>query len=117
VDYSGRAVTPPDAERRRGPRIEARLDVAYEDRERQVFLAASDLSEQGVFLRDPEPPDQGARARLVLALPNGALLRVHGHVMRQQRDGFAFRFDWDATGEPDRLALRNFIAQFTGDSR
>lgn len=116
MDHSGSVVTAAGQERRRGPRIEASLDVAYEDQERQVFLEASDVSEQGVFLRDTQPPDEGARARLVLALPNGALLRVHGHVMRQHEDGFAFRFDWEATSEPDRLALRAFIAQFTGDS-
>lgn len=104
-------------ERRHGRRIEARLNVAYEDRERQVFLAASDISEAGVFLHDPAPPAPGAEARLVLALPDGALLRVHGHVVRRGPDGFALRFDWEATGQPDRLALRAFIAQIAGESK
>jgi hypothetical protein len=104
-------------ERRRGRRVEARLDVGYEDRERQVFLSASDISERGVFLRDPEPPPEGAEARLVLALPSGALLRIHGYVVRQQREpqGFALRFDWDAGTAADRRVLREFIASAQQD--
>ncbi len=113
MDHSGGALSAASDERRRGPRVEAGLDVAYEDRERQVFLSASDISEQGVFLRDTEPPPQGAEARLVLALPSGALLRIHGHVVRlqEQPQGFALRFDWEAGTAADRRVLREFIAR------
>lgn len=98
-------------ERRRVPRVSAKLDVAYEDRERQVFLSVADLSEQGVLVEDANPPPEGSEAQLILALPDSRLLRLRGNVTRVQDDppAFAFRFDRDEMNESDRQALRIFI--------
>ncbi len=98
-------------ERRRVPRVSAKLDVAYEDRERQVFLSVADLSEQGVLVEDDDPPLEGSVAQMVLALPDSRLLRLRGQVTRVQEEpkAFAFRFDRDEMDASDRQALRNFI--------
>lgn len=98
-------------ERRRLRRVSAKLDVAYEDDERQVFLAVADLSEAGVLIEDANPPPEGSRAQLVLALPDSRLLRLRGEVARVQEEpsAFAFRFDREEMDEWDRQALRDFL--------
>lgn len=98
-------------DRRRSPRVEAKLDVAYEDHERQVFLSVADLSLQGARVLDAEPPPEGASARLVLELPGGQLLRIDGEVTRHHDDppGFAFRFDQSALSSADREVLEGFL--------
>ena len=98
-------------ERRRMRRVPAKLDVAYEDQSRQVFLGAADLSEEAVLIEDPNPPEEGSHAHLVIALPDSRLLRLHGVVARVQEEpsAFAFRFDRDEMDDSDRDALRRFI--------
>ena len=110
---------PSAPDRRRAPRVSAKLDVAYEDEARQVFLEASDISEEGALIEDPDPPPEGSTARLIFALPESQLLRLRGEVRRIRRDppGFAFHFDRDEMDEADREALRAFIAQVSQGSR
>lgn len=98
-------------ERRRVRRVSAKLDVAYEDQTRQVFLGAADVSEEGVLIEDANPPPEGSRAQLVVALPDSRLLRLRGEVTRVQEEpsAFAFRFNRDEMDDSDREALRRFI--------
>ncbi len=98
-------------ERRRMRRVAAKLDVAYEDQTRQVFLGASDLSEEGALIEDANPPPEGSRAQLVIALPESRLLRLRGEVTRVQEEpsAFAFRFDCEEMNDADRVALRDFV--------
>jgi hypothetical protein len=108
-----------NAERRRAPRTRARLDTAYEDRERQVFLRTADVSEEGVFLLAADPPPLGAPAKLCIEVPgHPALVRVSGVVARRQLDeprGFAVAFDGGAGGQEARAALRHFVARAAGE--
>jgi hypothetical protein len=92
-------------------RVPAKLDVAYEDQSRQVFLGAADLSEEGVLIEDLNPPQEGSLAQLVIALPDSRLLRLRGVVTRVQEEpsAFAFRFDRNEMDDSDRDALRHFV--------
>lgn len=103
-------------ERRAAPRVAARLDAAYEDAERQVFLRTRDVSEGGVFLISADPPGEGATARVLLELPgHAALIRLHGTVSRRELEreptGFVLRFDPAALPHAAREALRSFVAR------
>jgi hypothetical protein len=110
VDRAGTAL---NVERRRTPRTRARLEAAYEDRERQVFLRTADVSEEGVFLLAADPPPLGAPAKLCIEIPgHPALVRATGTVARRQLDeprGFVVVFDGDA--QEARAALRSFVAR------
>lgn len=92
---------------RRSPRVAIRLEAAYEDPERQVFLPTRDLSEGGVFLLAPDPPPLGAAASVLVELPGEAeLLRLKGVVTRVEPGvGFALRFD-GVLPDAARAALR-----------
>ena len=94
----------------RAPRLEVRLEAAYEDRDRQVFLTTRNLSETGAYLVASDPPDTGVRARLMLELPGEpAFVRLDGVVARRVAgDGFAVRFDLERTPQGAREALRAF---------
>jgi hypothetical protein len=114
VDHPRQAVEPPQRRERRGAhRARVRLEAAYEDPERQVFLVTGDLSESGAWLVAPDPPASGNAARLTLELPGkAALLRIHGTVVRrrvEQPAGFALRFDPEGTRPETRAALRRFV--------
>jgi len=90
-----------------------RLDAAYEDPERQVFLVTGDISESGAWLVVADPPASGSAARLTFELPGEeALLRLHGTVVRRRAEqpaGFALRFDPEGTRPEARAALRRFV--------
>jgi hypothetical protein len=97
-------------ERRLAPRVAVRLDAAYEDPERQVFLASRDLSEAGIYLLLQDPPRPGAAARVLLELPgHPALLRLPAVVARCDAGvGFALAFDSERMPAGSREALRGF---------
>jgi hypothetical protein len=111
--------------RRAFPRARIRLEAAYEDANRQVFLQTRDLSEEGVYFYSPDPPPVGSAARLVLDLPgHPEILRIRGSVARRDtgtQPGFAVRFDHDEgdrAGSSQRSALRKFVsdtARSTGE--
>ena len=114
VDPTGQAVEGAGrANRRAAPRARVRLEAAYEDALRQVFLVTTDLSEGGVFLLTPEPPPIGFAGQITLELPTSpALLRLRGTVVRRRADapaGFALAFDPRATSESTRRSLKRFI--------
>jgi hypothetical protein len=102
-------------ERRDAPRVVARIEAAYEDAERQLFLTSRDVSESGIFLVAPDPPAPGGSARLTLELPGCAeLLRVRGVVTRSQRaepSGFAVRFDASSFSDVTRASLRRWLQE------
>lgn len=102
-------------ERPRAQRVRARIEAAYEDPVRQVFLPTLDLSESGVFLVSAESPAIGASAQVVLELPgHEAFLRLRGTVTRAQTDpvtGFAIRFEIDEASEEALSALRAFVGR------
>jgi len=97
-------------QQRRAPRIPIRLEAAYEDPERQVFLPTRDLSEGGVYLLAEDPPEAGVAARVVLELPgHPAILRLPGVVARcEPGSGFALSFDRERVPAESREALRDF---------
>ena len=107
-------MTPQD-ERRAHPRASLRLEAAYEDEDRQIFLSARDLSEGGVYLEARDPPLRGQRARITLELPGRPqILRLTGAVVRRDPErGFALSFDPEAVPHAIREQLRDFVA--TGD--
>jgi hypothetical protein len=121
VDHPRQAVEPtavrPD--RRSSRRARVRLEAAYEDALRQVFLVTSDLSEGGAFLLTPEPPPVGLSGQITLELPTGpAILRLRGTVVRQRSDhpsGFALAFDPGANPESTRRSLQRFVASAIGE--
>lgn len=116
MDHARQAVKAKRRRERRGARrARVRLEAAYEDPERQVFLVTGDLSESGAWLVAPDPPAPGSAARLVLELPGEAgFLRVRGEVVRRRAEqpaGFALRFDPEGTRPEARAALRRFVEQ------
>ena len=122
VDHPRQTLEPgPRANRRTAPRARVRLEAAYEDSLRQVFLVTSDLSEGGVFLLTPEPPPVGLSAQITLELPTGpAILRLRGTVVRRRPDapaGFALAFDPGATPESTRRSLQRFIQSAIDEPR
>lgn len=112
MDRPGQAVKEgARGERRAAPRRRVKLDVAYEDPYRQIFVAARDVSETGIFLLSPDPPPApGVPARVMLELPgHPVLLRLRGTVARwEEGTGFALRFDPERTGDDARRVLRRF---------
>jgi len=114
VDQTGQTVErAPRVNRRAAPRARVRLEAAYEDSLRQVFLVTADLSEGGAFLLTPEPPPVGLSGQITLELPTSpAILRLRGTVVRRRADapaGFALAFDPRATPESTRRSLQRFI--------
>lgn len=104
----------PGPERRAAPRVVARLEAAYEDTERQVFLPSHDVSELGVFLLSEDLPVPGTSARLTLELPGQPeMLRLRGVVTRCQQApcGFAVRFEDASLSNPIRSALRRYVTR------
>ena len=101
--------------RPRAQRVRARLEAAYEDPVRQVFLPTLDLSESGVFLLSAEAPAVGLQAQVVLELPgHEAFLRLRGTVIRVQTEpvvGFAVRFEVDEASAEALAALRAFVGR------
>lgn len=120
MDHPGQALGDP-RERRRATRVPVRLEAAYEDPERQVFLLASDLSETGAWLQVTDPPLPGRRARLTLELPGyGPLMHLRGTVVRRRigdAEGFALQFDAAPASDEGRAALRGFIARTLSRTR
>jgi hypothetical protein len=122
VDHTGQAVERgPRENRRAAPRARVRLEAAYEDAVRQVFLVTSDLSEGGAFLLTPEPPPVGLSGQITLELPTGpAILRLRGTVVRRRFEspaGFALAFDPGATPDSTRRSLQEFIATTVRETR
>ncbi len=114
VDHPRQAVEPAArANRRTSRRARVRLEAAYEDALRQVFLVTSDLSEGGAFLLTPEPPPVGLSGQITLELPTGpAILRLRGTVVRRRAadpPGFALAFDTGATSDSTRRSLQRFV--------
>jgi len=113
VDTTQQAVAGRERDRRHAPRANTGLDTAYEDRERQVFLVAQNISELGVFLVSPDLPALGVSAQVTLELPSDpVLLRLRGTVVRHQTEyptGFALEFDPDTVLEPLRARVRSFV--------
>lgn len=99
--------------RRRALRVPARLEVAYEDADRQVFLMTADVSESGAFLVSPDPPELGVSARLVFELPgHAAIVRVPAVVARRSEAplrGFAVRFQTAKLPPSTRSALQGYV--------
>ena len=97
----------------RAHRVRARIEAAYEDPERQVFLPTLNLSESGVFLQTAETPAVGCRAQVVLELPgHEAFLRLRGTVTRVQSGpiaGFAVHFDAGHEDAEALEAVREFV--------
>ena len=95
------------SQRRIRPRAPIRVEAAYEDSERQVFLETRDISEDGIYLFAPDPPEVGCPAKLVLELPgNSEMLRLSGRVSRRDtgpRPGFVVLFQY---GDPDQGAAK-----------
>ncbi len=120
VDQAKQAVAGGERERRLAPRADIALDTAYEDRERQVFLVARNISESGVFLVSPDLPPIGASAQVTLELPSDpVLLRLRGTVVRHRTEsptGFALEFDPNVVLEPLRARVRHFVAIAPGTS-
>ena len=104
-----------DAGTPRAPRVRARIEAAYEDPERQVFLATLNLSESGVFLLAGEAPEVGCQAQVVLELPgHEAFVRLRGTVVRVQVEpvaGFAVRFEADAEDADALGVIREFVGR------
>ena len=100
--------TPPH--KLRAPRVQLRLEAAYEEPGRQIFLMTRDVSESGIYLLADEPPDPGVSARVLLELPgHPALLRLRGVVARREPGtGFAVAFDPDEMPPQAVSTLRDF---------
>ena len=104
------------SQRRFHPRLPIRVEAAYEDAERQVFLETRDISEEGIYLFSPDPPDVGCTARLVLDLPGSPeMLRLSGRVLRRDlgaRSGFVVLFqhgEQDPVAAKTRKVLRDLV--------
>jgi len=113
VDQTQQAVGGRERDRRLAPRADIKFDTAYEDRERQVFLVARNISELGIFLVSPDLPPVGAAAQVTLELPSDpVLLRLRGTVVRHRTEeptGFALEFDPSVVLEPLRARVRRFV--------
>jgi hypothetical protein len=102
-------------ERRGAPRVAVRLEVSYEDAQRQLFLPSRDLSESGIFLLCADPPRPGRRAQLLFELPGEPeLVRLGGVVVRlgaSASEGFAVHFDRVSVSESAHGALRRSVSR------
>jgi hypothetical protein len=89
-----------------------RLEVGYEDADRQVFLRVRDLSLGGLYLLAVDPPQSGRSARVTLELPGAEqLLRIGATVVRADEcTGFALRFDASPESDATLEQLRCFVA-------
>ncbi len=107
-------------DRRKCRRVPARLEIAYEDEDRQVFLVACDISEGGMYLYTPDPPQEGAEAKLLFELPGSpAMIRVVGVVTHRETGtspGFGLRFSPGNMQIQDLEALRNFVTSEQSDA-
>ena len=97
-------------------RATIRLEAAYEDAQRQVFLPTRDISEEGIYLYAADPPEVGAPAKLVLDLPGQSeILRLNGRVARRDtgpESGFVVKLDHEdheESASSGRRVLRSFV--------
>lgn len=104
-----------ERDRRQAERAAIRLEAAYEDLERQVFVTTSDISESGVYLVSDELPPIGLSAQITIELPKDpTILRLRGTVVRRQSvepSGFALQFDSKAVPESHRNRVRRFVSR------
>ena len=96
----------------RSLRTDVKLEVAYEQAGRHVFLPAVNMSASGIFLAAPERPRLGDRVQLVISLPpDGAFLRLRALVVRHSRqsepNGFALCFE--GIDERSERMLANYL--------
>ncbi len=111
------AIQPESSTRRHLPRAPfgGHADIFTWDGRARVRL--SDLSGSGVFLRCPDPLDEGKYLTLRLRLPGGRAFTVLGRVVRSvhcrshaTRDsGMGLRFI--DLGHRDRRAIQSFVAE------
>ena len=93
-------------------RARVHLDVALEERGREVFSPAVNLSASGVFVSSPAPPQVGTHLRLVLSLPpDGVFVRLYGEVVRHAAQGEPAGFAVSFLGIDERSSrdLRTFV--------
>jgi uncharacterized protein (TIGR02266 family) len=100
------------AEKRRAHRILVRFPVQYHSQTARFSGWASDLSQDGVFVRSDFLDATGAPVALALQLPgNEAPLRLRGQVVRvdetPETSGMGIRFTEVSPG--DRLSLANYM--------
>lgn len=115
VDPTRQALGGRAREHRGARRARVRVDAAYEDDDRQVFVVASDLSETGAWLQAPDPPEVGRSARLAFQLPGvRALVRLRATVVRRRQEepsGFAVRFSSAGPPAGMRAAIRGYVRE------
>lgn len=98
--------------RPRSPRSKVQLEVALEERGRQVFAPTLDLSASGVLLGGDAAPEIGTPVRVVMSLPpSGVFVRLQGEVVRHaaERERAAFAVAFHAVDEFSRQLLRGFL--------
>ncbi len=106
-------------EHRASRRARVGFRVALEQTGQQLFAQALNVSEGGIFLAAPEPPELGSPVSIVLSLPpSGRFLRLQGEVVRHAGDdepsGFAVRFR--AVDEPSADVLSRFVDDVEGSA-
>ena len=69
-------------EQRRYPRYPVKLQVQYQDTDREVVISCNDVSLGGLFLSTATPPRSGTRVSLSIELPDGrGVVWATGHVV------------------------------------
>ncbi|MBW2261423.1 MAG: PilZ domain-containing protein [Deltaproteobacteria bacterium] len=75
-----------DADRRKHPRVKAKLHMVYEDGRTSFKTRVIDISLGGVFLEMEKPPEAGTEIRLTPVLPdqgpNEPATQIRGRVVR-----------------------------------
>ncbi|MBU0552781.1 PilZ domain-containing protein [Myxococcota bacterium] len=74
-------------QKRRAPRVPLHISVSYTDAQGPQTRPAHNLSILGVFLRTPQPLEEGSPLELELSLPSGPL-RLSGEVRRSRTNPF-----------------------------
>jgi uncharacterized protein (TIGR02266 family) len=106
-------------EKRRAHRITVRFPVQYRSHTARFVAWASDLSQEGVFVRSDFLDAAGAPVALALQIPGAdGPLRIRGQVVRVDEtpnaSGMGIRFTDLSTD--DRRSLANYMLRSVGPS-
>ncbi len=109
---------PDDSDRRKHPRVKAKLHMVYEDGRTSFKTRVVDISLGGVFLEMEKPPEAGTEIRLTPVLPDQApdkpATQLRGRVVRvveydlenfpRPRTGIGVEFSDVSDGEQSLLS-------------
>ena len=107
-------------EKRRLPRLKAILAIDYSDESDAVnlFYVTSDISQRGVFIKTPQPLEEGTKLELLISLHTSMDLNeaadqisVHGVVTHSRMEGYesGMGVRFEDLNEPDWQRIQAYV--------